>query len=557
MRTKLAAVYALALSSVIALTACSADKTVLTAREDALSIDGSISRDFHASLYYPKGLGLHYPGYLIGVQKAYQDKVRGPSATGKKPSFLNLEPEYFKAEPADSWGLGSINRLKQITDDWKALFVAHVTKYDWAQNIRPDGADTPSSDDYPVLDSCLIYNAMSSPVLAHLSSDWQDLEGALFWKHCLGAPTWPKPSSTACAAELCGRAFYENGVPALRALQASVTKDLDRGTFTHVLVIVMGWNTNQNEAIRNFNDITGNMIEAARECGLTSNAHCQQQTARVPAFRPLVIGISWPSIWSYGWMNPLSYANKAGDADELGLSWLNLLTNRILPDAIKASKEPVPLILIGHSFGARAALRATAAEPALAERAFPAIDPPHPGPQLVVGLQGAVSINRFDVSAGDEGAPLRDFQTFKNTQIVLTASQHDDAAGNDLIVWHDAAGSGSVYDLACSRPGGWYAKVFRCLRAQDKSGREKPLPPGRPSAGFSICEPKTVGPCRKFGEPLALESNKRVLYIDASDGITEFNTLGTGGNAHSDIYRLPMGRLLWMLVSSFAPDVTG
>jgi hypothetical protein len=34
--------------------------------------------------------------------------------------------------------------------------------------------------------------------------------------------------------------------------------------------------------------------------------------------------------------------------------------------------------------------------------------------------------------------------------------------------------------------------------------------------------------------------------------MAQFNSPGSGGGAHSDIYRLPMGRLLWRLVEEYA-----
>jgi len=132
-----------------------------------------------------------------------------------------------------------------------------------------------------------------------------------------------------------------------------VAHDLRSDGYTHVLVLVMGWNTAQDEAIRNFNDMVGNLVEAAKE------GPGSPQTA----FRPLLIGISWPSYWYHSLINGFSYLNKANDADELGISWINLLVNRELPRAMEKAHVKVPVVMIGHSFGARVVTRVAGASP--------------------------------------------------------------------------------------------------------------------------------------------------------------------------------------------------
>jgi hypothetical protein len=271
----------------------------------------------------------------------------------------------------------------------------------------------------------------------------------------------------------------------------------------------------------------------------------------------LVIGVSWPSYWSKGITNVFSYGNKAKDADDLGISWLNLLVNRELPEAMEAARVKVPLVLIGHSFGVRAVTRAAAASPALNSKADRASMEIYSGANLVIGLQGAVSINRFWPGTegdppGDEGSPLRDFSKLKSTRFAFTASSHDSAAGGPKF-WSNPSGYIKSYRLACdAQSTDWRRKVFHCLSAHDTSGLNASLAGRKRWEGFKVCEYGNSSDCRYVGDSISIV-DRRVLYIDASDGITEFNTLGTGGNAHSDIYRLPMGRLLWMLISSLAP----
>lgn len=51
----------------------------------------------------------------------------------------------------------------------------------------------------------------------------------------------------------------------LAALKDNLKHDLKTGAYSHILIIVMGWNTSQSEAVRNFNDIAGNIITASLE----------------------------------------------------------------------------------------------------------------------------------------------------------------------------------------------------------------------------------------------------------------------------------------------------
>jgi hypothetical protein len=68
---------------------------------------------------------------------------------------------------------------------------------------------------------------------------------------------------------------------------------------------------------------------------------------------------------------------------------------------------------------------------------------------------------------------------------------------------------------------------------------------------FSLCNRGDTS--EKCTNPLKIINESRIIdYIDTSNGITQFNSFGTGGDAHSDIYRLPMGRLLWRLIEAYA-----
>ena len=79
-------------------------------------------------------------------------------------------------------------------------------------------------------------------------------------------------------------------------------------------------------------------------------------------FRPLFVGVTWPSEWSA----PLvSIANKMNDADELGMTWVSRVVRDVLVPLKRA--HSIPLILAGHSLGARLMTRAVFGMPQLVD----------------------------------------------------------------------------------------------------------------------------------------------------------------------------------------------
>ena len=531
----------LAVFSIFALllSAC-ASTTILTENETGLGVEKGGRREFHSSLYYPNGIALHYPGYIIGIQKTDKEIALGRGAV-RLPSYLREEVPYFKSEQRVKSNLGTLDVMERLKNE-KSLFVAHLTRYEtvWAGLPQKDPAGYLVGG-YPFIDGELLYNAFLSPALK--TNQEQDLSKAIAWKQAPFALSWKDPVSNP-QGTLDPRGYYANGVLAFDSLRHSMAADLAKGSYTHVLLFVMGWNTTQQEAIRNYNDIVGNIFTAANEYQAVRDPN---QSAG-SAFRPLVVGITWPSFWSNNWYNLLSYSTMAHDADELGVSWLNLLVNQVIPGALADAGSRAPFVAIGHSFGGRALTRAAFSAPALVS--IPDAAAVSSKAALVVALEGAVSINRFSPDAGIEGGPYRGFGKLADTQIVLTASKWDHAVGGPIF-WYDPAGSIKSYGLACENREETGLKGFLCLKALDDSDRKNIATPG----GFRICYHDAPEKCQPFGARLAPGKNPRqILYIDASDGITRYNTLDTGGDAHNDIYRLPMGKLLWTLISSYAPS---
>jgi hypothetical protein len=186
-------------------------------------------------------------------------------------------------------------------------------------------------------------------------------------------------------------------------------------------------------------------------------------------------------------------------------------------------------VMIGHSFGGRAVSRALFSSPALAvvdtRNGRRADKEPKTAVDLLVVLEGAVSINRFSGNEGREGSPYRDHRRL-STQIVLTSSKHDEAEGRHVF-WFDPAGGHKSYQKACEDSDtSWHDNTFDCNVARYENG--------------------------KYTVEKVPSQEKRIRYFDVSVGITAYNTEGTGGKAHSDVYRYPMGVFLWDMIERYA-----
>jgi len=308
-------------------------------------------------------------------------------------------------------------------------------------------------------------------------------------------------TTDACAPLALPAAPEERLVTRSWRAMSTLGRDLERlageRKFSHVIVYTMGWNTYQPEALRNIRDLATRLREAA---------------AGDPAFRPLVLGVTWPSTGDPT-IPMADFGIKAKDADEVGAVWENILLNRELR-RIKATSG-FRLVVVGHSFGARAATRAVFSAPLVTAAPTPVVD-------LLVSLQGAYSYQRYlATDAGDaegrEGAPYRDFATLAGP-VVLTASRHDTAV---LQARHARyfVGSHVAFDEAGRGPHA--ARFLQTATADD--GRVPAL----------ACAPQ------------------RVMWIDASS-VIKGNQPGTGGGAHSVVYTPEIGRLVYQLIRTCA-----
>ena len=136
---------------------------------------------------------------------------------------------------------------------------------------------------------------------------------------------------------------------------------------------------------------------------------------------------------------------------------------------------------------------------------------------LLISLQGAYSINRFYPDRGTEGIYYPGgCENAKH--VVLTASKHDKAMDNKK--WVPFVGNNTTFNRYCKEES---HPEFDCVKVEEQ------------------------------GE-VSLPSNSQAhkTYINANDLIT-YNVYGSGGLAHSDIYRKEMGVMLWNVISAKAP----
>jgi hypothetical protein len=470
-----------------ALLRCSGDKPKHPLRdaERKLDTDSHLNWSFHQVVEDSSGLGLRFPGYLIGIEKAERgeeflgvDGLTEEVAKAKKLPVVDEDPDAWRDQEkgAEETQRENIEEqrdmLRGILKDGKRTFVSHLVSYD-------SEAGPP-----PHIRARFLHNAYM------LSTDREDYIGA-----------WSNPTSDRhghLQFRLYDRAEspYVNSWQALKKLERELEVRLQKERITHVFVFSMGWNTPQQESLRNFNSLFGNLLN--------------QAVRTETGFRPIFVGVTWPSQWTYP---GVSYFNKADDADEIGYTWANQLINGILLPL--KEKHGFRVVVVGHSFGARLVSRAVFSGPVLSYAPREKVD-------LLISLQGAYSINRYlkERTQGREGAPYTDYPG-RVGRVVLTWSHFDTA--NPVANWITGAnhvGGEPGYERSMDS---LYAKAF-C----QKEWRE------RVSLVYDDCSPDEI------------------LMVNASN-LARFSTYDKGGHAHSDIYHPQMGSFLWELVQEFAP----
>ncbi|GJL64919.1 MAG: hypothetical protein NPIRA04_35730 [Nitrospirales bacterium] len=405
---------------------------------------------FHSVLYYPSEISLNFPGYLIGMEKS--------------PKDLISDDEDVNTVVIPNAGKKIGKHIARIGGDDKLLYISHILENFGEQHGQKN---------------CVHYNA-------YYRADDPDTHIPFCQPHEV--------------REVNPKKAYVGSWEALDFLKQDLRHKLETANepYTHIVVGMMGWNTDQEEAVRNFNSVAKNVRMAADIAGDKE-------------FKPLFIGITWPSKWAADWITPIitlfSYGNKADDADEIGFGWLGVL----LHDTLRGLPKDVPVVVLGHSFGARVSSMGVCMGPAIVKKKGDSLLPRTQIP-LLISLQGAYSMNRYYEDQGREGIFYP--ESCKNAQhVVLTSSKHDEAMDNKSFV--PFVGNETTYDDYCDMK---EESEFDCVKA---------------SSNGTVTLP---------------QSQKHKTYINADD-LIKYNAYGSGGLAHSDIYRKEMGTMLWKVIS--------
>lgn len=423
------------------------------AREECLlGTDGDNEIIFHPAIYYPDELRPFEEGFLVGVEKAPVQKISDESDYGA--GLADMQDGYKDI----------VDRLK---NNPKRLFISHIIEY--PEPPAPDASGkTPSRP------------AHSHP-LYNLYTDLRTKQNAT--------------------------SALKGSWDAIRFLQDAVSKRIasaaeGRRPYTHLILVSMGWNTPQEEAVRNFRSISLRLGET-------------EVATNNPAFRPLYIGVTWPSDWGGGKAETLvSYTNKAPDADELGLSWLSAIVKNVVAPYTDTGK--LGTVVIGHSFGARTTSMAVCSGGVFSKEG----NAKDGKVNLLVSLEGAYSINRF-IGGGDyERIAYPGIRACERAgHIVLTASKNDSAVS--IAFWAPMTGEIKSYEKFCKDE-----NTFDCQK---------------------------VSADGKLNQATGYATNRHIHYLDATE-LLKYNAYGSGGGAHSDIYRSETAVMLRQAICQFAPS---
>lgn len=458
------------------------------------------------------GLGLQFSGYLMAVEKTRRQII---GLEGGPLSFCDsaitptiFEQSFLRAPPKTDDGYDEATCiLKRRLDDGTRMFLSHVAAF------RP----MPESST-PRIGGRLLYDVYGRNDLLCDIQTAESEDKRVSWEKSV---------------------FRAGRVDGLRSLEAALRADIDNARsraapYSHVFVYVMGWNTGQAAAMENFNNLYGYLLDAATADGNAGGR-----------FRPLFIGITWPSAWSFGtsawdtFLRGVSFWNKKNDADELGATWANYLLNDVLA-GIKRDHPGLRVVLIGHSFGARAAARTLYSCDLLPD---PAPSACRQTVDLVLGLQSAFGRSRFDKHLSPtwqqallvhpmhhEGVPYTDFSDYRRfgAKQAYLWSRYDSATSSSAMM-----GGGNEFERTRREA---YADLFQHLPDKDTSDPHSAVP----HSDQLINMVRDLDP-----------NNRRVLLLDGA-GFVRHDTPYHGGDAHSDIYNREVGRLTWELVKKFA-----
>lgn len=472
----------LALLSTLGLVACTTTTapTPLARGERMLQTDSnSTSIPFHAALYRPSEISLDSEGFIVGIEKSPVKAVVKNADKDIKVKDRNFGKTLWGSQA------GARSKVAGGMIGGKVLYISHIL-----QNFgQPYGEN-----------NCAIYDI------------YRDIKGD---SDKVVTPKCSVYQSSVTNAKMA----YKGSWDALDALSSAIKSRLQQNNYTHIVVISMGWNTTQEEAIENVNALLGNIREASQASSAKSSA----------AFHPLVVAVTWPSSSdntgigasikkTVGKVLPLE--GKRENADQTGLTWLGVLLNKTIPEA---NNRRIPVVAIGHSFGASAMTTAACFGPVIYRNSPDDNDQIQQPVDYLIALQGTFSEQRLLGNKGDhDGINFKGCPRVKH--IMLTASESDAAVSTTL--WNSDAGANSIF---LYQPRG----ILKYCRNDTNISNNPDL----------LC---LKADARGKVTP-AFSSKYRISYVDADDLINR-STDPSGGGAHNDIYRVEHGNLIWSYI---------
>lgn len=421
--------------------------------EDALDTSGYFHLLDHISAYYPGAISLNFPGYVVGLEEASTKRV------------TNDPGDILLAREASSAGFTVERLLKAVR--YNLPFVSQVMRYEG----RPYGEG-----------NCSLYSLYHN-------------FGRAFVNPCSDDPRNKAPAAYDY------RDTYLKSWDAIDILKERLTRDVETKKYTHLIVAVMGLDTAQEEAIRNYKSIISSIRKEAGS-----------------EFEPIFVGITWPSFFANRWFDPfweaLAYHPIADRADILGLTWLGVILN----DVIMPLSDKIEVSVIAHSFGARATSMGLCVGPAIVRGSGQVNLSQDTGKiKNFIGLAPAFSLQRFvdEDFLFYENVYYKDYCP-KIERFVFTASSEDYAF--DPVFWSDAVGDHEYMLQYCSEE---QPVALTCVTATSE------------------------------GDIEASDPAAKITYVDTS-ALMKFQMPGTRGGGHADIYRPAIGRFLWGLINGGA-----
>ncbi len=487
--------------------------------EKDLGVDGSITSQYNNLALNPSGARLAFDGYIIGIEKIEKEREtkRGP----EEPYLQIIEAPKSDLECPREWPpIGSMSDqqgrechyMRRVLKQDKTMAVTHVIAHEPTEAATRYLYNIYATSD--LLDGCAEQSTNS------------DLDAPLAeYCHLKGLVNESGDSRSSSATTSPG--YFMDGIKALReSLKADLhsklaSKSEDR-RYTHIVLAAAGWDNDQEVSVAHYNAVLSNIQQAAEEQGAS--------------FRPLFIGLTWPSVWGnddwifglrYQFLKLIGYGNKANDADEIGFTIFNLLLNEVVAD-IKTEHQDLAVVAFGHSFGARLTSRAVYSAGHLkrkANREEPTVD-------VFIGLQPAFSVRRFLVDEGWEGAPYQP-QFAPGVPIIVTTSTHDSA--NPLARYLSRARH------VGGQPGLEWMRAFPLggdLTEHDETRSDQDY-------RFVVLEDTTAdgridGACPDWRETYQ-KHPKAVFVVDAKTFV----------RSHGDVVDLPTARVMWDGITCF------